>query len=214
MAIQTINSNSVEPLGGPNLGLSVEQGDSWAAAVTKLNAMFVDLYNGGGNISFQAGGSAGATGQYKASGNVAKIAGPIGSSATNTTQTLASYTMPANMFNAAGQELELTVWGTTAANAAPKRVTLNVGGTTYTTGTQNMNAAPFEISGIYMRGNAASTQNAVFSGVSSGTLVITPVNSTDTSVETGTIAVTVTMADASAAQSNVLLYGFTVEYFG
>lgn len=213
MAIQTINSNSTQPLGEPNGGLGTDQGDTWNTAVTKLNAMFVELYGGGANISFQAGGSAGATGQFKASGNVAKVAGPIGSSATNTTQTLASYTMPASMFSAAGQELEVVVWGTTAANAAPKRVTLNIGGTTVSTGTQNMNAAPWQINGTYMRA-LASTQNAFFSGFSSGSLLITPVNSTDTSVETGTIAVTVTMADASAAQSNILLYGFTAEYFG
>lgn len=214
MAQQTILNNSTQPLGGPNGGLGTDQGDTWDVAVVKLNANFTDLYGGGGNISFQSGGSAGATGQYKASGNVAKVAGPLGSSATNTTQTLASYTMPASMLNAAGQELEIVVWGTTAANAAPKRVTLNIGGTTVSTGTQNMNAAPWQLSGTYMRANVASTQNAFFSGFSSGSLLVTPVNSTDTSTETGTIAITVTMADASAAQSNILLYGFTAEYFG
>jgi hypothetical protein len=47
VAKQTINSNSVEPLGGPNTGLSVELGDSWNTFATKMNAMMNDLYGSG-----------------------------------------------------------------------------------------------------------------------------------------------------------------------
>lgn len=45
MAYSALAGNSVEPLGGPNLGLSVEQGDSWGTAVTKINAMLTEIYN-------------------------------------------------------------------------------------------------------------------------------------------------------------------------
>lgn len=44
MGSQVINGNSVEPLGISNMGVSTEQGDSWNTAVTKLNAMFAELY--------------------------------------------------------------------------------------------------------------------------------------------------------------------------
>ncbi len=67
MAQQTVNSNSVQPLGEPNSGLSTEMGDTWQAAVVKLNAMFSDLYG-------TAGGVAGAG----APGHNAQQAGPRG----------------------------------------------------------------------------------------------------------------------------------------
>jgi hypothetical protein len=50
VAIQTINSNSVQPLGEPNSGTGTEMGDTWNSAVTKLNAMFTDLYSGAGKV--------------------------------------------------------------------------------------------------------------------------------------------------------------------
>ena len=215
MAQATINSNSVEPLGFPNAGLGTEMGDTWNASVTKLNANFTELYGAfaSGSVgTFQAGGSTGATGQFKPSGNLSKTVGPIGSSATNTTQTLASYTMPASLFNANGQELYITAWGTVAGNAAPKTIALNEGGAFVTTGTQTGSGYAWQLNGTYVR-SGASTQNAFFSGVASGGIV-TQKNQTDTSVETGTIAITCTCADASAAQSNVLLYGMTVTYYG
>lgn len=207
MARIAIKNNSTEPLGGPNLGLGTDQGDSWNTTVANLNSMFTELY--GGSAPTVAGGS---TATFLASGNIAKVPGVIGSSATNTTQTLASYTAPASLFNASGQMLEISAWGVVAGNAAPKTIALNVGGVALTTGTQTGNGYSWDLYGTYMR-TGASTQSAYLAGQASGGLV-TQKSSTDTTVETGTFAITVTMADASAAQSNVLLFGFAVEYFG
>jgi len=50
MARQTINDNE-QPFGGPNSGLGREEGDSWNAAVRKLNENFSELYNSGGSAS-------------------------------------------------------------------------------------------------------------------------------------------------------------------
>lgn len=200
----------------PNTGDSTELGDSYSAVITNLNTMLTEVYGAwaSGSVgTFQGGGSSGATGQYKASGNVVKTPGPISSSGTNTTQTLASYTMPASLFNASGQEIVATAWGTTANNAAPKSIVMNMGGTFVSTGTQTGAQYAWELVGTYMRAGAANTQNAFFAGVASGG-VVTQKNQTDTSVETGTIAVTVTCADASAATNNIVLFGFTVEYYG
>lgn len=44
MARVVIKSNSTEPLGGPNLGLGTDQGDSWNTTVANLNAMTGDSY--------------------------------------------------------------------------------------------------------------------------------------------------------------------------
>jgi hypothetical protein len=207
VAQQTINSNSTQPLGGPNQGVGSDQGDTWDTAVAKLNAMFTDLYSGSG-VSFPAGTG---TGTYKAAGNLTVVSTEVGSSATNTTQTLTSYTLPANTLDAAGRELNITAWGHVAGNAAPKTVALNVGGAAVTTGTQTGSGYAWELTCTTLK-TAANAQTNFFSGVASGGIV-TQKFQTDTSVDTGTIAISVTCADASAAQSNVFLDGFTVEYF-
>jgi hypothetical protein len=52
MARVTIKNNSVEPLGGPNLGIGTDQGDSWNTTVANLNNMLSELYvlyNAGNN---------------------------------------------------------------------------------------------------------------------------------------------------------------------
>lgn len=205
MARQVINSNSVEPLGISNMGLSTEQGDSWNAFVTKMNAMTADLYGTG----IVAGTG---TATFAASGNIAKTVGPVNSGNTNTSQTLASYVLPANTLASAGQEIQITAWGTVANNAAPKSIVMNMGGTTVTSGTQTGAAYAWYIDGTYMK-TAANAQAYLYSGAASGGIV-TQKAGTDTSVDTGTIATNLVITDASAASSNVTLLGYTVEYFG
>lgn len=57
MALQTVNNNSCQPLGGPNLGLGSEFGDNWNSFVAKVNAMMTELYGRtGGNASLAASG--------------------------------------------------------------------------------------------------------------------------------------------------------------
>lgn len=51
MAQQIINANNGAPLGGPNMGLGTDFGDSWLTTVTKLNAMFAELYGGASTIA-------------------------------------------------------------------------------------------------------------------------------------------------------------------
>lgn len=212
MAQSTINANSVQPLGLPNTGTSTEQGDTWDQAAVKLNAMFTDLYGAyaGGSIgSFAAGAG---TGTYKPAGFIAKTVGPVTSGNTNTSQTLASYTLPASTLQSVGQELEVTAWGNVAGNAAPKSLTLNIGGSTINTGTQTGSGYAWILTGRYIKASA-NAQNYYLSGNSSGA-ALTAKAGTDTSVDTGTIALNLVATDASAASSDVTLLGFTVEFFG
>jgi len=207
MALQVINSNSTQPLGGPNTGTGTDQGDLWDLVVTKLNAMFADLYGtSGGGIVAGTG-----TATYAPSGDISHIAGPVGSSATNTTQTLASYAMPGNTLSAVGQNLEIQAWGIVANNAAPKSIVLTVGGASVTTGTQTGAAFAWELNASTIK-TAANAQDTIFSGQSSG-VIVAPKNQTDTSVDTAAITISCTCFDASAAQSDVILYGFTVAYY-
>jgi hypothetical protein len=204
MAKQVINSNSVEPIGPPNLGTSVEQGDTWNQAVTKINANFTDLYGNG--IVAGAG-----TATFGGSGLINKTVGPVGSGNTNTSQTLASYTLPASTLASAGQQIVVTAWGTVANNAAPKSIVMNIGGTTVTTGTQTGAAYSWWLQGQYML-DASNAESYLFTGQASGGAV-TQKAGTDTSVNTGTIATNLVITDASAATSNVTLLGYVVEYF-
>ena len=217
MAIQTINSDAIHPFGPPNVGTGTEFGDSWEGAVTKLNAMLIELYAGGpanrlftGLVTFQAGTLAAGT-NFRALGTLQATTASAQSSGTNTTQTLLSYTLPANVLDAVGRQINVSAWGATAGNAASKTIALNIGGTSFTTGTQTGSGYSWILNGTYIK-TAANTQDAIFSGDASG-IRATVKHQTDTSVDTGTIAITVTMADGSAATSNVTLYGFTVEYF-
>lgn len=194
----------------PNTGDSTEFGDTFKTVVDNLNTMLTEVY-AAFSSTFGTYAAGGGTATYKPEGVISRTVGPLGSSATNTSQTLASYTLPASSFNAAGQEVDVVAWGTVAANAAPKTIQLGVGGAFANTGTQTGNGYAWQLQSKTIR-TGASTQDTIFGGTGSGG-AITLKNQTDTSVETGTVSIAVTCADASAAQSNVLLYGFVVEYF-
>lgn len=202
MAQQTINSNSVEPLGGPNLGLSVEQGDGWAAAVTKINAMFSEMY---GNTSGIA--TANCRGAVTAlSSNVAAFS----SANTNTSQTMMTYTLPASTLVNTGSGLFVETWGTKAANIATISVNLAIGGVALSTGSFSGSGSSWSLDGYYMR-TAASAQTAYLEGQQGSTRIANKVQ-TDTSVETGTITIAVVGTDASAGSADILCNGLLVEF--
>jgi hypothetical protein len=207
MAIQTINSNSVQPKGIPNMGDSTEQGDTWDAAIVKLNAMFVELYGGGAALT--AGTS---TATFRASGNINVVDTTVGSSATNTTQTLVSYVLPANVLANVNSGIFVTAWGRKAGNAAGVTFQLNIGGSSINTGNGTQSGVTWLLSGEAYKKAANSQQELYTAQV--GTVFTAPKSTSDTSVDTGTISISVQALDASAAQSNVLLDGLVVEFFG
>ena len=204
MTQQTILTNS-QPLGLPNTGIGTDEGDTWPTAVSRLNAMFTDLYTGAALVA----GTGTAT--YGAAGMIARTEGPVNSGNTATSQTLASYTLPAKTLASVGEEIEVIAWGTTAGNAASKSIALNIGGATVTTGSQVGSGYVWLLTGKYIK-QAPNAQNYLFTGSGSGGAV-TAKAGTDTSVDTGTIAITCVATDASAASSDITLLGFTVEYF-
>jgi hypothetical protein len=209
MTQQTINTNSTQPLGLPNTGTGTDQGDTWDVAAGKINSNFNDLYGTGR----PAGGG---TATFGAAGMIARVIGPVGSGNTNTSQTLASYTLPANTLQSVGQEIEVTAWGVTANNAASKSIILNIGGASLSTGSQTGAAYTWNLVGKYIK-QSSDAQNYYFSGAGSSSGGtgggIAPKAGTDTSVDTGTIAITCVATDASAATGDITLLGFTVEFF-
>jgi hypothetical protein len=207
MARIVMTNNTVEPLGPPNLGLSTEQGDSWNTTITNLNTMFTEIYGGGAALGAGTG-----TATFRASGNIKVVDTTIGSSATNTTQTLTSYVLPANTLANANSGIFVQAWGRKAGNAAGVTFQLNIGGTSVNTGNGTQSGVTWLLTGEAYK-QAANVQQELYSA-QVGTVFTAPKSTSDTSVDTGTINISVQALDASAGQSNVLLDGLVVEFFG
>ena len=169
---------------------------------------------------------AGAVGQFKslqmvaggalstlinAAGTVSVNVATVGSSATNTLQTMRSFPIPANLLNSTSRGLFVSAWGRFAGNAAPKSINLKVGGVQIQSGTSTQSGAVWMLTGTVGR-VGANSQRTVFNG-QIGTTVIAPVSLADTSVNTSAITVSVTATDDSAAQSNLLVDGLLIEMF-
>lgn len=191
---QLINNNSTQPLGGPNQGLGTDQGDTWDVAAAKLN-------------NWIAAGNSG-TAIAGLSGDIGRVAGPIATSATNVTQTLASFVLPASALGSVGQNIQVTAWGVAAANANSKAISMAVGGATYNAGTTTGSGFSWILEANTIK-TSSNQQDTIFTGQSSG-VIVAPKNQTDTSVDTSTINITVT---ASGTANDVTLYGLTIEYF-
>jgi hypothetical protein len=202
MAQQTINNNSVQPIGLPNTGIGTDEGDTWNAAVTKLNAMFNDLY--GSSSAIAAANRRGSVTQL--STNVSAFT----SAATNTSQTAMSYSIPASTLSTAGSGVWIETWGNVANNAAPKSIALNVGGKTLSTGTFTSAAVSWSLDAFYML-TAANAETWLAEGWA-GTTRVASNAGTDTATSTSAINVTVVTTDASAATGNVLVNGLTIQF--
>jgi hypothetical protein len=189
----------------PNTGDGTDGGDNWTAVINALNTMMTDLYTGAVTVG---GSSTVARGpELVLSSDVTQI----GSSATNTTQTLKSYTLAASTLATNGNRIQVVAWGTFAGNAAPKTMQLNWGGMNINNGAVTQSGSSWQMTANVYR-TAANAQTAIFTGVSGGVNTATKAT-TDTSVDTGTIGISVQGLDASAAQSNILTNGLVVSFF-
>lgn len=144
-------------------------------------------------------------------GNLSVSVSQIGSSATNTTQTLKTYSMPANTLNTNNHGVKVVAWGTFAGNAAPKTMQLNIGGASINAGSVTQSGSTWLFEGLAYR-VAANSQRILFKQ-NVGGVVVVPKATSDTSVDTDTITISVQGLDASAGQSNILCDGLIVELF-
>jgi hypothetical protein len=180
---------------------------------TAENSKFVTT-DASGNVTVPGvvgGGGQAAPAGIGIGGNINRQIGTIGSSATNTTQTLATYSLPPNTLKSVNNGILVQAWGRKAGNAAPVTLALNVGGTTINTGSFTSSGSHWFLDALIYK-TAANAQQELYTGQLGATLV-TPKSTNDTSVDTGTITITVQALDASAGQSNVLLDGLVTEYF-
>lgn len=187
----------------PNTGDGTDGGDNWPAIVAALNAMFTDIYAG---TAVQVGGTNARGPEILLSTDVAQI----GSSATNTTQTLKTYSLAANVLASVGNGLTIQAWGTFAGNAAPKTMQLNFGGVNINSGAVTSSGSTWSLTAMVSK-TAANAQTVLFTGYT-GSTGIAPKATTDTSVDTGAITISVQGLDASAAQSNILANALIVRF--
>jgi hypothetical protein len=134
---------------------------------------------------------------------------PVTATAAATTQTLASYTLPASYLTNVGQTIRIKGTFTTAANANSKTPIITFG--TYTlTGTALTGAgaqsARYECT---ITKTGASTQNAVCEGLSV-TTPVAPTQANGTSTDTAGIAITA-QCTQGAASADCTAVNFTVE---
>lgn len=133
---------------------------------------------------------------------------PVTATAAATTQTLASYTLPASYLTNVGQTIRITGVFTFAANTNNRTPIITFGTFTYT-GTLNATSAGTEMLDCIVTKTGASTQSIVCNGQTQTTPIIWSY-SAGTSPDTAGIAITGQCTQGSAS-ADCTLAAFTVE---
>jgi hypothetical protein len=134
-----------------------------------------------------------------------------GNGADTTEDTLVTYSLPANTFNAAGQTLRIKAWGTTGANGDNKVIKLYFGASVIPSGTVTTNNGVWQASCDVVRGATASTQAVICTGAS-GATGFTPYSNAGTDSETAAVTIKATGQDTTGSTANsVVAKGMTVE---
>jgi len=149
---------------------------------------------------------------FAPTGNISVNLTPIANSATANSAVMMSYSLPANSFNATGQQVYIEAWGTFAANAQNKQLWITVGGMTFASGSSTGNGSTWVMRGRVYR-SGASAQVAQFEG-QIGASAVAMASSTDTSVETSAITISLKALSGSASGTDITQNGLKIQYFG
>lgn len=129
----------------------------------------------------------------------------------NTEYDLISYTLPANSLNALARGLEITAWGTTAANANAKTFKMYFGGTVICTATGNTaNAQPYFFRAFILR--IAAGSQTIMATLTIGTTLTTTTITAGTLDETATLVVKTSSINTAAAAASATGQGQIVNY--
>jgi len=162
-----------------------------------------------GAITASAGitGPASGTVEYRLTSQLTSTATGTGTSA----QILQTYTIPAGTATTAGQGFRIQAWGTTAANANNKTMSLTFGATTVaTTGALAANAANWVLfADVFL--TSATAQTAV-GQTQSGTSVQAASTSTPAETMANAITITMTGTDGTSSAGDITCTGMIVEF--
>lgn len=177
-------------------------------AVTGASTLTGALTANGG-VTVKAGTG---TGTIKPAGILSMQSSQVATAA-NTNETDAhSYTLPGNTLAVDGQAVEVTIYGTTAANGNNKTVQFYFGGTSiYTTGAVAANAKPFVMTMLIVRGSA-STQRIHIGGNFNGAPVTGTTIVTNAAKDlTGDLVIKSTMTNGSSSASDCTIQATVVK---
>lgn len=162
-----------------------------------------------GDIAIPPGGAA--SGSFKPSGALHVNVTSLSSSATTSTQSMMSYSLPANALSANGKSVRVTAWGTLGGNAQDKVVELNFGGVNINSGTVTQSGTTWHLTAQAYR-LSSGNQVIIFDG-KIGSVNLAAAATTDTSTDTGAISIFVEALHASASAADVVQKGLVIEYF-
>lgn len=168
-------------------------------------------------LGVMTAGAASATATFSPSGNISVQLTQTANTAAATTQTLASYSLPANTLSATGQGIYVEAWGRFAANAQPKSINLVVGGVTLSSGSATQNAVSWKLTGRVMKSGTNAQEMHLLGMIGGATVPIGAVfqsTASDTSVDTGAITIAVSANSGSASASDIFFRGMVVRYEG
>lgn len=143
------------------------------------------------------------------SGILAANLAPVSTAAGTTIQALQSFTLPANYLTRAGMTLHIRCWGTTAANANNKTMTLAFGSSAVATPTAATNAGTWSLE-MHVMKTGASTQAVDGFGAVNVTPVA-PFVTAGANTDTAAIVIACSGTDGTSSAGDIVANAMTVE---
>ena len=166
-----------------------------------MNADNVTLYPG--LLTYPSGG-------FHPAGVIYNLLAPVATAAGTGAQTLGTFALPANAFDAAGRRVRISAAITTAANTNTKTCTLNFGSESISTGAMATSGETATLSLIATK-TAASVQT-VWGNAFINTTVIKPVVTTGAETDTAAITIAAICTDGTNSAGDATLQDFFIEY--
>ena len=149
-------------------------------------------------------------GPFHPMGVIYNLPAPVGTGTGTGAQTLGTFSLPANAFDAVGRKVRVTAAITTAANGNTKTCTLNFGSESISTGAITTSGETATLSLVATK-TAASVQTVWATGYENTTL-IKPVVTTGAETDTAAIVITGICTDGSNSAGDATLQDFFIEY--
>jgi hypothetical protein len=148
----------------------------------------------------------------RASGVITTQLTSTGTGADTTKDTLQTYTLPANALDAVGRGIRIKAWGTFAANANTKTVTLEFGaGNTVATSTGLTSSGSNWVMWTEVYKTASNVQTSFGTSIFQNSTPATTV-ATSTQTDTSAIVLNVTGQNGTASANDIVCKGMVVEF--
>ena len=179
-----------------------------AAQATELSPLLGTM--NADNVTLYPGLLTYPNGPFHPMGVIYNLPAPVGTGTGIGAQTLGTFSLPANAFDAVGRKVRITAMIATAANTHNKTCTLNFGSESVTTPTMATSAETATLS-ITASKTGASTQTVWGNGIANVTPIEASVTAA-TETDTAAIVITAICTDGTSAANDAVLEDFFIEY--